>query len=635
MIMRALLAWLFALLVLGPGLTPAAHAAVLELRQAGVTAMAEGEAATRRTATLPYHWDRVHRTHSGEAVFELPFNLPGPVGQPYGVYFQRIGNSADIWLNGALLARLGDTTRPNADDFSKGPQYLAIAPSLLERENLFRIHIRADGGRRGGLSTLAVGPEDEVRALYDDAYQWRVSASLVVTVFSVLVGALALALWLTQSDPAQLQAHRRDNIYLAAGVAEFCWALRVGDVAIEQAPLAWPLWGVVVTAAFAGWFCCIALFCHQVAGWHRHRSMPWVRAVLWGLFGSSIVMSWLALTLHQPVLLTAWLGCANLLFIGYAAVYMASALAQPDRARLLVAVAGTLNVLMGVRDWVAIRLSDTYVDNTWIRYSSVLFGLVLGYIVITRFRAATAQARDLVANLAARVSEKERELQASYARVEGLAREQERASERARILRDMHDGVGAHISSAIRQLQSGRATDGQVLATLRDSLDQLKLSIDAMNLPPGDITALLANLRYRLEPRFAASDIELQWDVDLLAPLPGLDAAGMRQLQFMVYEALSNVLQHAQAGVLRIEAHGLGRGAGGLGGPGDGVDGEGGALVRIADNGRGFDTSAPPRKGLLSMRERAASIGARLVIDSGPAGTVVDILLGARDGVKK
>ncbi|MGH8849282.1 MAG: hypothetical protein ACREXQ_18835, partial [Polaromonas sp.] len=55
----------------------------------------------------------------------------------------------------------------------------------------------------------------------------------------------------------------------------------------------------------------------------------------------------------------------------------------------------------------------------------------------------------------------------------------------------------------------------------------------------GDVTALLANLRYRLEPRFAASDIELQWGVDLLEPVERLDAQAMRQLQFMVFEALS------------------------------------------------------------------------------------------------
>ena len=61
-------------------------------------------------------------------------------------------------------------------------------------------------------------------------------------------------------------------------------------------------------------------------------------------------------------------------------------------------------------------------------------------------------------------------------------------------------------------------------------------------------------------------------------------AEAMRQLQFMVFEALSNVLQHAQASELRIEAVMTARGV----------------QLRIIDNGRGFDVDAPPRKGLHS-----------------------------------
>ena len=589
----------------------AARAEVLDLNYARAMLLPEGRAAQTADVTLPYHWDREQRYSAGEAIFDVPFSLPSQPTQPYGIYFQRIGSTAEISLNGTILTRLGDVRRPNTDDFAKGPQYVSVPPRLLGRDNVLRVHLRADGGRRGGLSALAIGPEDEVRELYVDNYRWRVSASMVVTIFSLLVGAVALALWATQTEPGTLQFGRRDSIYLAAGLAEICWALRVADVAIEQPPLPWPVWGVVVTAAFGGWFCGIALFCHHVAGWHRHRSMPWVSTGLWALFGSSILASTLSLLLNKPIYLTAWLGSANVLFIIYAAVYLVGAIRRPEPARLLVAAAGALNVAMGVRDWITIRVSGSLADSTWIRYSSILFGLVLGYIAITRFRAASGQAHDLMANLASRVSEKEAALQQSYARVEQLAREQERTSERARILRDMHDGVGAHISSAIRQLQSGKASNAQVLQTLRDSLDQLKLQIDSMNLPPGDITALLANLRYRLEPRFAASDIELQWDVDLIAPLQRLDAHAMRQLQFMVFEALSNVLQHAQASVLRIEASVLGSSV----------------QLRVIDNGRGFDTQLPLRKGLLSMRERAAAIGAEVILSSEPGRTVVEILI--------
>jgi len=47
--------------------------------------------------------------------------------------------------------------------------------------------------------------------------------------------------------------------------------------------------------------------------------------------------------------------------------------------------------------------------------------------------------------------------------------------------------------------------------------------------------------------------------------------------------------------------------------------------LRIVDNGRGFDATQPPRKGLLSLRERAAAIGVAVFIDSRPGRTAVDI----------
>ncbi|RZJ26821.1 MAG: histidine kinase [Haliea sp.] len=595
-------------LLCGLLLAGAAQAAVVELNQGSAMVVVQGEASYQKL-DLPYHWDRLHKGLPGDLIVELPFTLPALTEEPHGVYFQRVGNTAQIWLNDTLLARFGDPQRPNSADFAKGPQYVAIPARLLEKDNVLRIRLHADGGRRGGLASVQVGPEAEVRALYADAFRWRVVASMGVTIFSLLVGVVALMLWMTQTDPANLLANRRDPIYLMAGLAEICWALRVGDVAVEHPPLAWPLWGVVLTTAFAGWMCCIALFCHHVAGWHRHRSMPWMKAALTALFASAIVASTLTFRLQQPLYLTAWLGVANLFFVGYAAFYLWGAIRKPDTARLLVALAGAFNVLMGVRDWVSIRISGGYGDSTWIRYSSLLFGLALAYIVITRFREVSAQARDLMANLSARIAQKEAELGQSYLKVEQLAREQERVGERTRILRDMHDGVGAHLSAAIRQLQSGKASTEDVLQTLRYTLDQLKLSIDAMHLQPGDIASLLANLRYRLEPRFAASDIELLWVVGPLEPVARIDANAMRQLQFMVFEALSNVLQHSQATTLAIEADMAGAGI----------------CLRIVDNGRGFDAAAPPRKGLLAMRERASAIGVQVMISSAPGRTVVEI----------
>ena len=86
--------------------------------------------------------------------------------------------------------------------------------------------------------------------------------------------------------------------------------------------------------------------------------------------------------------------------------------------------------------------------------------------------------------------------------------------------------------------------------TLQDALDHLKLNIDAMHLalvmsPPCWPTCVIG-----WNPGFPpwASAWSGMWTCCPIAP----DSSAMRELQFMLFEALSNVLQHAHA---RIVAH--------------------------------------------------------------------------------
>ena len=606
---RVVLSWFGWLLA---GLALPAQAVTLELREAQVWVTIQGQTTTQ-AVSLPYHWDRRHRGQAGEATFELPFELAEVPVVPFGLYMPRLGNAYEIWLNGTLLQHNGDMQNDNGPDFAKAPRYIIISPGLLHQNNLFRVHIRADVGRRAGLAPLVLGPNAQVYPLYLNDYRWRSTGSLVVVIVSLLLGLVALALWTTQVDVTVPGRPRRDRLYLLAGLAELFWAFRVSDVIIESPPIAWPWWGLLSLLASMLWAGSIILFCVEVADWGRQPAVVWLRRWLVLLLVASVAAGTVSLVYGYPVAMTLLYAAAVLTALIFVYFFIRKATrSHAPVSHKLVAVAALLNAAVGLRDLYAFRVSQAYGENTLLRYSSMLFGLALAYIVIMRFRAVSSQARDLTANLAARVAQKEQELEQSYQRVEQLAREQERTAERTRILRDMHDGVGAHLSTAIRQLESGRASHAEVLQTLRDSLDQLKLSIDAMNLPAGDITALLANLRYRLEPRFKASDIELQWDVDLLPPRSGLDDKAMRQLQFMVLEALSNVLQHARASVLRIELH---------------TSAQGAAQLRVIDNGCGFETERVKRRGLSSLRERAASIGAKLLITSAPGHTVVEIVL--------
>jgi signal transduction histidine kinase len=93
-----------------------------------------------------------------------------------------------------------------------------------------------------------------------------------------------------------------------------------------------------------------------------------------------------------------------------------------------------------------------------------------------------------------------------------------------------------------------------------------------------------------------------------------LDAAAMRQLQFILFEAFSNVLQHSGASRLLVQADAHG----------------GGIRLCIADNGEGFDTGAAKGNGVPQMVKRADAIGARLALHSQAGRTEVRLELPLR-----
>ena len=604
-------AWLVTIFFFGCLALPL-HANQLTLTDAQVLVTLPG-GTLRQTVSLPYHWDRQHPGLAGEAMFALPFDLEVLPGEPFGLYSPRLGNTYEIWLNGILLQRSGNVLASNGADYAKAPRHMVVPPNQFRLRNLLTIHIRADLGRQGGLSPVILGPDDEVYPLYMADVRLRSSATLGVAIVSLMVGLVALALWLTQASPVLGGRPRRDPLYLYAGLAELCWSVSVSDFLIDVPPLPWPWWGLVPVAMTGAWACWMVFFCIEVAGWRARREAIWLRRCLGFLWVACLAGAAGALHDGYSVGLTLVYGVSGLTLSSFVVFYLWRATGDVSLAHKVVAAVVLLNVAVGVYDLYVMRLSEAYGEHTYLRYFSLLFGLTLAFIVIERFRAASANLTEFLLNLEVCVARKELELAQNYQIVERLARGQERVAERTRILRDMHDGVGAHISTAIRQLESGRATQGEVLNTLRGSLDQLKLSIDAMSIAKGDITALLANLRYRLAPRLKASDLVLAWDVDQLAPLAWLDDKAMRHLQYMVFEALSNVLQHAQATELRIELHGTVRG---------------GARLRVIDNGCGFAPDMPhKRRGLGSLHERAEAICASLAILSGPGKTVVEILL--------
>lgn len=611
LLIASLLRWL------GLGLlfwTAWANASTEQLTQAHAVVTVHANS-TLQQVKLPYHWDRVHPGLGGSAVFDLQFNLPEVPTHPYGLYIARLGNAYEVLLNGQTLQAQGDLTHDGGADFAKEPRLIVIPVGLLGENNNLQVHIRADVGRRGGLTPMVVGPMEEVEPLFLEERLWLNTGTVVVITLSLLVGFVALVLWATQLNLVPNSLVRHDALYLMAAIAELGWSTRVSDALVHTPPMPWVWWNMLMVFALAVWTAAMGMFCIHVAHWQDSKLAVRFRPLWFFWVLAAIPLSYFAVTWGKPMLLTFYYAGLNVIVLTFMLFFIGKAMGNANNAHRVVALALAVNALFGIRDIYAFRASDSFAPHSFLRYSSVLFGLSMLVIVLMRFRQARIDTGQLMTTMAHQIAEKERVLRENYVALERLARDNERSTERSRILRDMHDGVGSHISAAIRQLESGMATSGDVLLTLRESLDQLKLSIDAMSFPTGDITALLASLRYRLAARFNASGLELVWQVDDVAPLTGWDDAAMGHVQYMVFEAISNVMQHAQASQLRIELHPLANQSVG---------------IQIVDNGAGFDTSNPAKNGLRMMQERAQALGADLKMQSQPGQTMVEIVLHSR-----
>ena len=190
------------------------------------------------------------------------------------------------------------------------------------------------------------------------------------------------------------------------------------------------------------------------------------------------------------------------------------------------------------------------------------------------------------------------------------------AEERLRIAREMHDGMAqvlAYVNTkaqAVSELLSvGRAEEArqqleQLAEAAREIYADTREGILSLRTPGGPDQPIAAALRLWAAQWQDQSGVSTEV---LLDDQVRLEPAVELQLVRIAQEALSNVRKHARA--RRAELH--------LQQQSDGI------LLEIIDDGTGFDPVRTrggqfPRFGLATMRERAESVGATLVLDTAP-----------------
>jgi signal transduction histidine kinase len=215
---------------------------------------------------------------------------------------------------------------------------------------------------------------------------------------------------------------------------------------------------------------------------------------------------------------------------------------------------------------------------------------------------------------------KERALQSM---VERTVQAQE--EERRRVATEIHDGVTQHLISIWYRMNAcERLLDRDVdrakeeLGVAKELIDEALAEARAAiyDLRPSTLDDLgLVPALDALATRTLGPEIEFTFMPDVVQKLPShIETALYRMAQ----EALNNIRKHAEATSVQIDLEW---------GPGE-------VVMRVTDNGKGFDVAAQRRApsgtsfGLVGLEERATLVRGRLSIDSAPGkGTRVEVHL--------
>jgi signal transduction histidine kinase len=539
---------------------------------------------------LPHAWTRAA---PGKAIGEYRMIFSRPDGEPKPLYL--LVAHARLDMTFALNGRELDFDRANAwaSPFARAAILAPLpAETLHSGENELTIRLtRADGIRPGYLSAIFIG--DRAQILPNFQLRDFIFSKLRITI-------LILAVMMAVGFAVIYSIRKRDYIHgwfflLAVGGA----LLNLIDLGpsgvISDSTRAMLSIAVsnVIGMAFFGLSLTIA-----------ERTRPrWLLplALIWpclAFAALSLPFRSMAFMALFAVITWCWL-CASIVVLlrNYRATRNAES-GMLAAAILLAGVYGATDILTisGIADRGFLLMP----------YPQVILLFAIGFILFRRLAVSMNRLDGANETLRRSLAEREAELAQAHAQERQLAAEVAREQERQRLMRDLHDGLSGHVVSIIALAERDRNIDIEQMA--RETLADLRLVIQSLDIGVEDISAVLAYFWEKVAPQLRRLNIELDWSMDQLPTITGMSPSHALALLRILQEAVTNAVRHGPA--RRISIRG-------------GASGE--AATITVENDGGAISEVIAGNGLRNMANRARSLAGKLSVT--PTGNGLRVIL--------
>lgn len=534
--------------------------------------------------------------------YRLTFDLPSLPTGTWAICVRRAEDNVAFFVDREPIAT---SSRAASQEASWNyPQYFELpAERLHVGRNIIYARVYPSSVGEHQLSAVNIGPDSELVPMFRNRIVVQVIGPLAVSAVTGVMGVFMLALWIRWPE---------DTAFGWLSLACAFMILHFARFFVPDFPVSTYL-RAVGDGSFGWMVLALLLFVFRMVG-RRHRSVEMLVAG-YALAGTILLFA----TVDRAVFVAIRDGYTVGLFpVEIGVLIYQCMVAWRTRAPMMIALAlaATATVGLGVHDLYVRNIASLPDASAYLMpYCPLPLSLAAGGAVIERMVKSHRALEVLNIELESRVTAREAELARTYARAAELEKRAAIAEERRRIMRDMHDGIGTQLISSISLAERGALPPREVADILRKCVDELRLAIDSLKPLGADLNAVLANFRYRFEPRLASAGPKLEWAVDELPCDSRLTPEAILQVMRILQEALANVIKHAGARQVSIVAR-YDAGADEI-------------RLQISDDGRGFDHLLPHRgEGLASMAARAERLGARLdIVSDSQAGTEIRLRL--------
>lgn len=567
---------------------------------------------------LPYHQPADSASGSPQ-VFTLLFDRPpGARDQDWSVLVPRFISGVEVAVNGAEI--LDSRRHPAANRPDRNTPEIATIPAVLlhDGSNALTVRLHVFGPLTGFLDNVFVGPDETLRPAYETRALLFLALPVVFAAWQAILAVLLGVMWLKRRhEPAYgiLAAAMALGVvraFATAPVTETAYA-GLNAVLIASAPL---------EAA------CVVVFVVAFLGMKLPR-------YIWLVFVPGFLVAAVGLFVQPGLVGTTYLllGPATVLLslVLVGAIAAHAAVMRGDGIAALLGSAVTIIIVFAVHD--LLLAFDLVVDTPTLvsRLSYSALQVAIGIGLTWRFAKALNEIDSFAGRMVILVREAEDKLRASLALEEERGRAAALATERNRLMRDLHDGLGGQLVSIVALSEHNAWEGDRIGNAARAALKDLRLVIDAMDDIDGDLMLALGAWRERTAAQLRPHGLPLEWRV--LAPggmpvHPELRPWHVIQILRLLDEAVTNAVRHAGAKRIVVSIETVGEAAESRRG-----------RITVEDDGHGFAVADHVRpgagapkasRGLVNMQRRAERCGARLGVTSGPGGTKVCLDLPGR-----